>query len=107
MSYDTWKQTNPADATLGRADGKPDTFRCLVCDWRGTGVLARSDHWQETQHRPIVDSHDPRYGPQRGMPCARCGKPMHRIYTLADVGAFCSPGCRQQATEPQQKAGAA
>ena len=43
----------------------------------------------------------------RGFPCHHCGQPMHRIYTLADVGAFCSPGCRQRATAPQQKAGAA
>lgn len=43
----------------------------------------------------------------RGMPCHSCGLPMHRIYTLADVGAFCSPGCRSKASEPQSNRGAA
>lgn len=38
-------------------------------------------------------------GSGRGAPCHHCGKPVHRIYTLADVGVFCSPGCRSKHTE--------
>lgn len=34
----------------------------------------------------------------RGAPCHHCHRPIHRIYTLAGVGAFCSPGCRSQAS---------
>lgn len=37
----------------------------------------------------------------RGLPCHTCGRPIHRVYTLADVGAFCSPGCRDEATKPK------
>lgn len=42
-----------------------------------------------------------------GQPCGTCGRPCHRIYTLADVGVFCSAGCRSKATEPAQSQGAA
>jgi hypothetical protein len=42
-----------------------------------------------------------------GRPCGSCGRTCHRIYTLADVGIFCSPGCRQKATEPKQATDAA
>jgi hypothetical protein len=34
----------------------------------------------------------------RGSACHTCGYTIHRVYTLADVGAFCSPGCRNKAT---------
>jgi hypothetical protein len=36
----------------------------------------------------------------RGTPCHACDRPIHRVYTLAGVGAFCSPGCRVKATDP-------
>jgi hypothetical protein len=69
------------------------------------------DDWKSspTRHAP---STGPRREPEpasdyRGMPCHRCGLTMHRVYTLADVGAFCSPGCRQKATEPAENQGAA
>ena len=58
-------------------------------------------------HRDGRRGEAPAASDYRGFPCHHCGQPMHRIYTLADVGAFCSPGCRQRATAPQQKAGAA
>lgn len=44
----------------------------------------------------------------RGLPCHHCGLTIHRVYTLADVGAFCSPRCRSQHTDAptqQQKVG--
>lgn len=58
--YDAWKTTDPADGTLGRADG-PTQYRCLTCGWRGKGSIARAEHWQRTKHRLIVPKEDPRY----------------------------------------------
>jgi hypothetical protein len=41
------------------------------------------------------DGHD-----LRGLICQRpgCGQTMRFVYTLADVGAFCSSACREQMT---------
>jgi hypothetical protein len=58
-------------------------------------------------HREGPRREQPAASDYRGLPCHGCGKSMHRVYTLADVGAFCSPGCRSRATEPVQKQGAA
>lgn len=41
-----------------------------------------------------------------GQPCAACERPIHRVYTLAGVGAFCSPKCRERGPR-QAKQGAA
>ncbi len=64
MSYDTWKATNREDNELGRSNGTPTRYRCLVCNWRGRGAMANRDHWYLTQHRPIVTDADPRYATQ-------------------------------------------
>ena len=50
---------------------------------------------------------EPAASDYRGLPCQTCGQPMHRVYTLADVGCFCSPGCRQKAAEPGARQGVA
>ena len=43
-----------------------------------------------------------------GRPCGTCGRPCHRIYTLADVGIACSPKCREAMRgEYERKDGAA
>lgn len=39
----------------------------------------------------------------RGGPCHHCQRPIHRVYTLAGVGAFCSPGCRAKGMETTAK----
>lgn len=44
---------------------------------------------------PAVDY----YSGTRGSPCYGCGRAVHRVYTLAGVGVFCSPGCRSKAME--------
>lgn len=38
----------------------------------------------------------------RGTACHRCGQTMRFVYTLADVGAFCSEACRIAATRPDR-----
>jgi hypothetical protein len=35
-----------------------------------------------------------------GAACHTCGQPIYRVYTLADVGAFCSSECRSAAADP-------
>ncbi len=42
-----------------------------------------------------------------GQPCGLCGRSMHSVYTLAGVGAFCSPKCRAKAQTAQAQQGAA
>lgn len=61
MSFDNWKTTDPADRTLGRSNGQPVRYRCLTCGWRGTGSIARANHFSCTQHTLIVPKDDPRY----------------------------------------------
>lgn len=61
MSYDSWKTTDPADATLGRSHGEPDHYVCLDCGWTGIGSIARAQHWgKRIPHHRIVWSKDPR-----------------------------------------------
>lgn len=43
---------------------------------------------------------EPAASDPRGMPCHTCGLPIHRVYSLADVGVFCSPKCRAKKTVP-------
>jgi hypothetical protein len=59
VGYDAWKQTDPADETLGRSRGQAEPFACLECPWRGNGYTERSKHWYRTKHR-IVWACDPR-----------------------------------------------
>lgn len=62
MSFDAWKTTDPADATLGRSNGQPVLYRCLCCGWRGKGSIARAEHWRRFQgHGLIVPKEDPRF----------------------------------------------
>ncbi len=63
------------------------------------------EDWESSVNWPpyVQPREEPAASDYRGLPCNRCGRPMHRVYTFADVGAFCSPGCRQKATEPSEK----
>lgn len=63
-------------------------------DWKSTDP-ADQRYATGPRDEPAVES-------ERGMPCHTCGRPIHRVYTLADVGAFCSPGCRAKAATPKQ-----
>lgn len=61
---------------------------------------------------PIDRLGDPARYDLRGLMCQRdgCGKTMQFVYTLADVGAFCSARCRELASgdaaiQPKQKVG--
>jgi hypothetical protein len=55
MSFDDWKTTDPADRTLGRANGQPQPFCCHECAWRGKGYFDRSEHFRETGHETGID----------------------------------------------------
>ena len=60
MSYDTWKATNRDDERLGRSNGKPQSFRCVQCEWRGKGILQATQHWYATSHN-VKPASDPRF----------------------------------------------
>lgn len=62
----------------------------------GPDTLSRVNRSTGPRSEPPAVDYD---APRRGSPCHVCGRPVHRIYTLADVGIFCSPGCRSKATD--------
>jgi hypothetical protein len=64
-------------------------------DWKSTDP---ADERTATGPRPDGDD----VPNLRGSACDMCGLTIHRVYTLADVGAFCSPKCRAKATAPAQ-----
>ena len=43
-----------------RSTGEPTKYRCLSCEWRGKGSIARADHWRETAH-VVISADDPRF----------------------------------------------
>ena len=55
----TWTRHDQGDDP-GRSDGTAPKFRCIKCDWRGKGSMARSEHWRDTGH-VILDADDPRF----------------------------------------------
>ena len=61
MSYDNWKQTDPADRSLGRSNGQPVVYRCLTCGWRLKGSIERAKHVTCTGHTLVVPKEDPRF----------------------------------------------
>ena len=57
----TWTRHDQCDDP-GRHDGAPTRYRCISCDWRGKGSMARAAHWRDSGH-VVLDADDPRFKP--------------------------------------------
>lgn len=62
MSFPEPEQFNGSDMRpMSSADGTPTVYRCLICDQRLTGSIARADHFYTTTHARFVPNSDPRF----------------------------------------------
>jgi hypothetical protein len=52
--------TGPDTRPHPRSDGTPVRYRCVSCEWRGKGSIARAEHWKATGH-VVVYADDPRF----------------------------------------------
>ena len=55
-SLDEWKQRSDDPGRVQRS--RPAQHRCLECGWEGRGLMARFNHYQQSNGHRIVD--DPR-----------------------------------------------